>query len=205
MKEKIRGILAELEIENVDEIVDKVAKEVALYTVPKDKYNDLSNRLKNVQTEKENTESELEDLKNKSLTDEQKLAKDQADLEKKTKELNKELNKIKAREIFKNANINDEKIEELLGQVVSDDEKTTLAIANSFAEILKNSNADAQEKREIELLEKTPKPSVKTNSTENKKYTKEDFIKMTYTEKKDLLSTDKEQYNRLMTEVSTGE
>ena len=95
MKEKIKGILAELEIDNVDEVVDNIAKEVALHTVPKDKYNDVSNRLKNVESEKSTIETELEDLKNKNLTDEQKLAKDQADLEKKTKELNKELNKLK--------------------------------------------------------------------------------------------------------------
>lgn len=202
MKEKIKGILAELEIDNVDEVVDNIAKEVALHTVPKDKYNDVSNRLKNVESEKSTIETELEDLKNKNLTDEQKLAKDQADLEKKTKELNKELNKLKAKDIFKNANIADDKIEELLGKVVSDDEKTTLDLANSFADILKTNTEAAKAQASADLLTSTPKPSVKADSSNSKTYTKEDFIKMSFQEKKDLFATDAEQYNSLVAQMN---
>lgn len=205
MKEKIKEILSEFELENVDSIVDNIAKEVALLTVPKNKYNDLSDRLKSVQTEKETVESELEDLKNKNLSEDERRTKEQADFEKKTKQLSIELNKVKAKEIFKDANIEEEKINELLEKVVSEDEKSTLSLANSFAEILKNKVDETQKQTETNLLENTPKPSVKAQPNEPKKYTKEDFINMSYLEKKNLLSTDKEQYNQLISEISTSE
>lgn len=205
MKEKIKEILKEQEIENIDGIVDDIAKEIALLTVPKNKYNDLSERLKSVQNEKITIETELEELKTKNLSDEDKKAKELADFEKKSKALSMELNKVKAKEIFKDANIAEDKVEELLEKVVSEDEKTTLDLANSFAEILKTKVDETQKQTETNLLENTPKPSVKTQPNEPKKYTKEDFINMSYLEKKNLLATDKEQYNQLISEISTGE
>lgn len=205
MKDKIKEILSELELENVDEVVDSIAKEVALFTVPKTKYKDISDRLKSVQSEKDDVESELEELKSKNMSEDDKKAKEYADFEKKKKALDKELNKVKAKEIFKNANIDEDKIEDLLEKVVSEDEKSTLELANSFAEILKGKVDETQKETETNLLENTPKPSVKEQTNEPKKYTKEDFIKMTYLEKKNLLSTDKEQYNKLLSEISTGE
>lgn len=205
MKDKIKEILSELELENVDEVVDNIAKEVALFTVPKTKYKDISDRLKSVQSEKDDVESELEELKNKNMSEDDKKAKEYADFEKKNKALSRELNKVKAREIFKNAKIDEDKIDDLLEKVVSEDEKSTLELANSFAEILKVKVDETQKETETNLLENTPKPSVKTQTNESKKYTKEDFIKMSYLEKKNLLSTDKEQYNKLLSEISTGE
>lgn len=205
MKEKLKEILKDLEIENVDSIVDDIAKEMALLTVPKNKYNDLSERLKSIQNEKTTIETELEELKTKNLSDEDKKTKELADFEKKSKALSIELNKVKAKEIFKDASIDEEKIEELLVKVVSEDEKTTLDLANSFAEILKTKVDETQKQTETNLLENTPKPNVKVLPNEPKKYTKEDFIKMSYLEKKNLLATDKEQYNQLISEISTGE
>lgn len=205
MKDKIKEILSELELENVDEVVDNIAKEVALFTVPKTKYKDISDRLKSVQSEKDDVESELEELKNKNMSEDDKKAKEYADFEKKNKALSRELNKVKAREIFKNAKIDEDKIDDLLEKVVSEDEKSTLELANSFAEILKVKVDETQKETETNLLENTPKPSVKTQTNESKKYTKEDFINMSYLEKKNLLSTDKEQYNKLLSEISTGE
>lgn len=205
MKDKIKEILSELELENVDNIVDKITKEIALLTVPKNKYNDLSDRLKNVQEEKTTIETELEELKSQNLSDEDKRKKEQEDFDKKTKELSIQLNKVKAKEIFKEAKISDEKIEELLQKVVSEDEKNTLDLANSFAEILKTKVDDTKKQTETDLLENTPKPNVKTQPNGSKTYTKEDFLKMSYSEKKNLLNTDREQYNQLLSEISMGE
>lgn len=204
MKEKIKEILSDCEIENIDAVVDNISKEIALLTVPKNKYNDLSERLKSVQAEKTTVEAELEELKTKNLSEDEKRAKEQANFEKKSKELSKELNKIKAKEIFKDAKIDEEKIDDLLKKIVSEDEKNTLELANSFADILKSKVVETEKEIDANLLENTFKPNVKTQPNEPKKYTKEDFIKMTYLEKKDLLATDKEQYNQLLSEISNG-
>ncbi len=195
MKEKIKEVLNGLEIENVDNTVDDIAKEVALFTVPKDKYNSLSDRLKNLETEKNDVQKELDELKTKSMTDEQKQAKAQADYEKKTKELSMELNKIKAKDIFKNANIPDEKIDELLEKVVSDDEKKTLDLANSFADILKVETDKTKKEVEEDILQQTKKPDAKTDGNGVKELTKEDFLKMSYSERKKLYFENQEQYN----------
>lgn len=205
MKERIKEILSDLELENVDDVVDNIAKEIALFTVPKTKYKDISDRLKSVQSEKDDVELELEELKNKNMSEDDKKAKEYAEFEKKNKALSKELNKVKAKEIFMDAKIDEDKIDELLEKVVSEDEKSTLSLTNSFVEILKEKVDETQKETETNLLENTPKPSVKTQVNEPKKYTKEDFINMSYLEKKNLLSTDKEQYTKLVSEISTGE
>ena len=202
MKDKIKEILEPLGIEDVDSVVDNIAKELALLTVPKNKYNDISERLKNVQSEKTEMELELENIKTQNMTDEEKRAKEQAEFERKTKELSVELNKVKAREVFKNANIDDDKIEELLGKVVSEDEETTLELANSFADILKTKVEDTKKTIESNLLSETPKPNVKSQPNEPEKVTKEDFLRMSYSDKKKLFNDDKEQYNQLMSEIS---
>ncbi len=205
MKDKIKEILEGLGIEDVDGTTDTIAKEIALLTVPKNKYNDISERLKNVQAEKTEIELELENVRTQNMTDEEKRAKEQAEFEKQKKELSVELNKVKAREVFKNANIDDDKIEELLGKVVSDNEETTLELANSFADILKTQVEDTKKTIESDLLSNTPKPDVKSQPNEPEKVTKEDFLRMSYSDKKKLFSTDKEQYNQLMSEISSSE
>lgn len=205
MKEKIKEILSEKEIENVDEVVDEIAKGLATLVIPKDKYNDLSEKLKTANSEKEAIQTELDELKNQNLSDEEKRTKEQADFEKKTKQLSIELNKVKAKEIFKEANIDDEKIEELLGKVVSEDEKTTLDLANSFAEILKNKVEATKKETETDMLDNMAKPNVKTKPNQPKEITKEDFLKMSYSERKDLYFSDKELYEKLTAEDNSNE
>ena len=198
MKEKIKEVLNGLEIENVESTVDEIAKEVALFTVPKDKYNSLSERLKNLENEKNDVQKELDNLKEKSMTDEQKQLKAQEDYEKKTKELSIELNKIKAKDIFKGANIPDEKIDELLEKVVSDDEKKTLDLANSFADILKVETDKTKKKMEEDILQETKKPDTKGDDNGRKELTKEDFVKMSYSARKSLYFENPDQYNEFM-------
>lgn len=198
MKEKIKEILTGLNIDDVDSIVDTLAKEIALLTVPKDKYNSLSDRVKSIESEKATVQEELDNLKEKSMTDEQKQAKVQENYEKKTKELSIEINKMKARNIFQNANIEESKIDDLLEKVVSDDETKTLELANSFAEILKVEVDKTKTKTESDLMLNTPKPSIKNDSAGKKELTKEDFLKMSYSEKKELFLTNPEQYNEFI-------
>ena len=202
MKEKISEVLNDEAYETVEEKTDAIAKEIAKLTVPKDKYNKMSERVQSLETEKSDLESELEDIKTKSMTDDEKFKKQQEDYDKKSKQLSIELNKVKAREIFKNAEIDNEKIDDLLEKVVSESESKTLELANSFVDILSVKIDETQKKTETNLLENTPKPNIKAGNQDPKVISKEDFINMDYSEKKTLLATNPEQYNQLLSEIS---
>ena len=201
MKEKIETILNNEEIETTTEKVDLIAKEIAKLTVPKDKYNKMSERVQTLESEKEEIQDELDEIKNKSLTDDQKQNKE---LEKTQKELNRlrlEINEGKAKEIFRNANIPDEKIDDLVAKVVSDDETKTIDLANSFAEVLSVKIESTKKETENDFLINTPKPNTKETGNSPKQITKEDFMNMSYGEKKELYSKNHELFEQLNSEL----
>ena len=198
MKEKITEILNDETIETVDERVDKIAKEIALLTVPKDKYNSMSERVKKVEAEKSELQTKYDDLEKKNMTAEELKNKELEDIAKQRKELALEKNKVKAEGLFKKANIEDKQIEGLLDKVVSEDETKTIELANSFIEILNSKVEETKKQTTTDLLTGTKKPDVKASGNEPKTITLEDFKKMSYGEKKNLLANDAEKYNELV-------
>lgn len=204
MKEKIIEILKDESLTTPEEKSEAIAKGLATLVIPKDKFNSLSEKNKALESEKESIANELEELKTKTMSEEEKKTKEQEKFEKQRKELSLELNKIKAKEIFKDANIAEDKVEELLGKVVSDDEAKTLELANSFASILKTNTENAKKEAETGLLEDTPKPAVKAKANGNQATTIEDFVKMSYSEKKQLFESNPDQYNQLTEQEING-
>lgn len=198
MKDKIEEILKGLSLEGLDteDVTNQITKVVALHTVPKDTYNDLSKKFKNEESARTSLESELEGLKTKSA----ELTTENARLDALEKEFKAEKiknNRLQAKTIFKEANIADDKIESLLDQVVSEDETKTLKLANNFADILKTKVDETKKVAESDNLQNMAKPTVKSEGNATKEVTKEDFEKMSYAERKELFLSDVETYNRL--------
>lgn len=201
MKEKITEILNDETLETTEDKVEKLAKELALLVIPKDKYNKLSERVESLETEKKEIQKKYDDLEKKNMTDEELKAKDLADIEKTKKELAFEKNKLKAKDLFKSANVDEKQIESLLDKVVSEDEIKTLELTNSFIEILNVKVDETKKKIETDLLIGTRKPDFKPNGNEPKEITLEDFKNMSYGDKKKLFTEDAEKYNELINQI----
>lgn len=201
MKEKITEILNDETLETTEDKVEKLAKELALLVIPKDKYNKLSERVENLETEKAEIQKKYDALEKQNMTDEELKAKELEDIAETKRELALEKNKLKAKDLFKSANVEEKQIESLLDKVVSEDETKTLELANSFIEILNVKVDETKKKIETDLLTGTRKPDFKPNGNEPKEITLEDFKKMSYGEKKNLYSEDNEKYSELMKQI----
>jgi hypothetical protein len=202
MKDNIEEILRNANLSediDVSELTSKITKEVALHTVPKSTYNELNQKYKNEQATNTSISEELEGYKATAKTVPQK-ENELAEALKSNKELARTVNRLQAKEILREANISNEKIDELLEQIVVEDTDKTLQLAQSFASVLKKEIDDTKKSTEEKLLKNTPKPNVKTPEEGDKSITKEDFLKMTYSEKKELFKTNKDLYDKFTSE-----
>jgi hypothetical protein len=101
---------------------------------------------------------ELKALQESSMTDAEKL---QAELDK-AKETqanyNKELSKLRAKEIFVEAGLTEKDYASILDVVVSEDEETTKTRAKSMVDLIAAQKAATEKAIKAELLKGTPKP-----------------------------------------------
>lgn len=101
---------------------------------------------------------QLKELQEASMTDAEKL---QAELDK-AKETqanyNKELSKLRAKEIFVTAGLTETDYASILDVVVSEDEETTKTRAKSMVDLITAQKAAAEKAIKAELLKGTPKP-----------------------------------------------
>ena len=137
---------------------------------------------------------QLKELQEKSMTDEEKL---QAELEK-AKETqanyNKELSKLRAKEIFVTAGLTETDYAPILDVVVSEDEETTKTRAKSMVDLIAAQKAATEKAIKAELLKGTPKPKPGEGGTG---ITKEQFEKMNWKERTELKQKDPELFKQL--------
>ena len=72
MKEAIEQVLSNETYTTNEEKVNAITQELAKLVIPKDKYNDLSNRLRNTESEYSTLQTEYEDFKKSKMTDDEK-------------------------------------------------------------------------------------------------------------------------------------
>ena len=137
---------------------------------------------------------ELKALRESSMTDAEKL---QAELDK-AKETqanyNKELSKLRAKEIFVIAGLTETDYAPILDVVVSEDEETTKTRAKSMVDLIAAQKAAAEKAIKAELLKGTPKPKSGEGDTG---ITKEQFEKMNWKERTELKQKDPELFKQL--------
>ena len=73
MEEAIQQVLSNEAYTTDEERVDAIKKELAKLVIPKDKYNDLSVRLKNTESEKATLQAEYDEYKKSKMTDDEKI------------------------------------------------------------------------------------------------------------------------------------
>ena len=140
--EEIEAALADKELVDPSTLPKSVSKEV---------FDKTASELSKVK-------KELKALKEASMTDAEKL---QAELDK-AKEAqaiyNKELSKLRAKEIFVSAGLTEADYSSILDAVVSEDEETTKARAKSMVDLISAQKAAVEKAVKAELLKGTPKP-----------------------------------------------
>lgn len=160
-------------------------------TLPKSVSKDVFDK---TASELSKVKKELKALKEASMTDAEKL---QAELDK-AKEAqviyNKELSKLRAKEIFVTAGLTETDYASILDVVVSEDEETTKTRAKSMVDLIAAQKAAAEKAIKAELLKGTPKPKSGEGDTG---ITKEQFEKMNWKERTELKQKDPELFKQL--------
>lgn len=176
--EEIEAALADKELVDPSTLPKSVSKEV---------FDKTASELAKVK-------KELKALRESSMTDAEKL---QAELDK-AKETqanyNKELSKLRAKEIFVTAGLTETDYAPILDVVVSEDEETTKTRAKSMVDLIAAQKAAAEKAIKAELLKGTPKPKSGEGDTG---ITKEQFEKMNWKERTELKQKDPELFKQL--------
>ena len=207
MNEAILKVLSDVTLETNESKADAIKKALATITIPKEKFNDLSQRLQNVEAEKNNlitTNSELEskynELRTKNMTEDEK-AKEELEKLRKDKELvARQLSEIAVEKILtKNGisseNYGEEEYKNLINDLISDSVDNSSNKANNFVKILNKQKDFVEKETTSKLLKNTPSPQT---GADDKVVTKEDFDKMTYSEMMNFMKESPELYKEYM-------
>lgn len=162
MNEVIESILNDETYVTNEEKAEALKKNLATVVIPKDKYNDLSNKLKNTETNYSILSSEYEEFKKSKMTDEEK-----AESERKQFELDKKANAILKSELavekllLKNGieiNDDDTELKETISSIISEDTEKSVKLASNFITLLNKTKEMIKNETTTELLNNTPKP-----------------------------------------------
>lgn len=162
MNEVIESILNDETYTTNEEKAEALKKSLATVVIPKDKYNDLSNKLKNTETNYSILSSEYEEFKKSKMTDEEKV-----ESERKQFELDKKANAILKSELavekllLKNGieiNDDDTELKETISSIISEDTEKSVKLASNFITLLNKTKEMTKNETTTELLNNTPKP-----------------------------------------------
>lgn len=169
MKESIENVLNDENLTTTEERVEAISKALATLVIPKDKFNDISNKLKTTETNLTTLQSEYEQFKLSKMTDDEKT-----EAEKKKLEIDKKANAIKTSELAvkgllldNGIKVTDEDVElkETLQNIISEDLDKSVKLATSFISLLNKTKDQTAKETTTQLLNGTPKPIGGTNSS----------------------------------------
>ena len=162
MKEAIEQVLSNETYTTNEERVDALSKELAKLVIPKDKYNDLSNRLKNTESEYSTLQNEYDNFKKSKMTDDEKRASEKQEFENQKKLNAIERSKLGVQMLLLKNGIEvkdeDAELQETLTNIVSEDYDKSIKLATSFINIMNKTKDQAAKETTTKLLNDTPAP-----------------------------------------------
>lgn len=174
MREAIEKVLNDETLTTIEERVDAIAKDLATLVIPKDKYNDLSAKLKNTEDSYATLSSEYEDFKKSKMTDEEKTKAEREAFEKQKTENAKMRSELAVKGLLLDNGIkigdDDVELKETLDNIISEDYDKSIKLANNFISLLNKTKDQTAKKTTTDLLNNTPKPigGVDSSSTVSK-------------------------------------
>lgn len=195
-KTKLEDILKARGIEETNDLVDELTKEISLQTVPKDQFNKMSDRVKALENEKKDIETKFNDFKVQNMTDEEKIKAELKKLESDKMTVARQLSEIAVEKVLSKNGIDsdtygEEEYKELVNNLISDTTDNSISKANNFVSILAKQKERVEKETTSNLLKNTPNPQVGDG---DKKVTKEEFDKMTYSEMMKFMEEEPELY-----------
>lgn len=195
-KTKLEDILKARGIEEANDLVDELTKEISLQTVPKDQFNKMSDRVKALENEKKDIETKFNDFKVQNMTDEEKIKAELKKLESDKMAVARQLSEIAVEKVLSKNGIDsdtygEEEYKELVNNLISDTTDNSISKANNFVSILAKQKERVEKETTSNLLKNTPNPQVGDG---DKKVTKEEFDKMTYSEMMKFMEEEPELY-----------
>ena len=174
MNEVIENVLSDETLTTNEEKVEAIKKGLATLVIPKDKYNDLSTRLKTTESNLSTLQTEYEDFKKSKMTDDEKRENEikQIELDKKANAVSKSELAVKSLLLDNGIKVTDEdtELKETLSNIISEDYDKSIKLANSFISLLNKTKDKTEKETTTKLLNDTPKPigGVESSSTVSK-------------------------------------
>ena len=169
MEEAIQQVLSNEAYTTNEERVDAIKKELAKLVIPKDKYNDLSNRLKNTETEYSTLKTEYDDFKKSKMTEDEKKASELQQFEEAKRQNAIERSNLGVQKLLLQNGIevkdDDTELKETLATIVSEDYDKSIKLANSFISLINKTKDMTAKETTTKLLNETPKPIGGLNSS----------------------------------------
>lgn len=168
-KEELVKILDNAELGSSGDKADAINKLLAEVTIPKDKYNELSEKLKSANDQLNSKTNEFDEYKKSKMTDEEKKNAEKEDLTKKLHQYQMDLNRLEVEKVFESNGLKEDDYKDILPNIVGSDRDSSIASANAFIKILKNNSEKVEQATKQSLLKTTPTPvggssSAKTSS-----------------------------------------
>lgn len=204
MNEAIMEVLNNETLDTNESRLEALKKALATLVVPKDKFNDLSKRLQNVEAEKNvlqtnnsDLQTKYDELRTKNMTADEKAKEELEQLKKDKETVARQLSEIAVEKILAQNSINietygEEEYKNLVNDLISDTVDNSSIKANNFVKIFNKQKEIIEKETTSNLLKNTPAP--KTGTDNDKVITKEDFDKMTYSQMMDFMKESPELY-----------
>ena len=169
MKEAIEQVLSNETYTTNEEKVDAISKELAKLVIPKDKYNELSNRLQKTESELATVKTEYDDYKKSKMTDDEKNEEEKKKFEEQKKANAIEKSDLAVQKLLLKNGIeikdDDTELKETLSTIVSEDYDKSIKLANGFINLINKTKDNTAKETTTKLLGSTPAPVGGTNSS----------------------------------------
>ena len=157
-KEELVKILGNEELKSNEEKVDAINKLLAESTIPKDKFNDTSAKLKEAEEKLTSMTNDFEEFKKSKMTDEEKKNAERESMQNQLLKYQLDLNRLEVEKIFESNGLSQEDYKDIEANIIGKDRETSIASANAFVNILKANSEKVAQATKLELLKDTPTP-----------------------------------------------
>ncbi len=157
-KEELVKILGNEELKSNEEKVDAINKLLAESTIPKDKFNDTSAKLKEAEERLTSMTNDFEEFKKSKMTDEEKRNAERENMQNQLLKYQLDLNRLEVEKIFESNGLTQEDYKDIEANIIGKDRETSIASANAFVNILKRNSEKVAQTTKQDLLKETPAP-----------------------------------------------
>lgn len=171
MNEVIENVLNDETYVTNEERVEAIKKGLATLVIPKDKYNDLSTRLKTSESNYSTLQTEFNDYKKSKMTEEELNQAKETELAEKVKQNNIKASELAVKSLLLDNGIKvtdeDTELKETLQNIISEDMDKSIKLTNSFISLLNKTKTNTEKETTTKLLKETPKPIGGVDSSSN--------------------------------------